>query len=795
MTDIRIDVGAPDRETQSVDAPGTIKVEEFLHEMIQLLQLAPGNWTIVDRDTSLQLQRDKSLEENGVRAGHHLDISQESEPPLPKTIRCPSCGAENSPGKKFCRACGASVYPTTADIRIHVHAADRETRSTEAPSDLKAGELLDEIVEVLKLPPGDWTIFDKDTGLELQLERNLAENGVRADHHLYITPRSEEAPKKEETVRCPNCGAENPSGNKFCVACGASVYPTKADIRIHVHTPDGETHSIEAPADIKVEELIDELIETHRLPRTDRWKIFDKDTGLELQRGRSLEENGVRAGHHLYITLKPVPPDGRRRWRFPLVIGGLLLVALVGLIVYWVYWPSKPSVSISVSPPSTKLSASEVRQFVATVKGTSNQAVNWSIYPPHLGSISQEGKYTAPPSISAVETVTITAKSEADWAKSAHATATLEPLAVTVRPSTAIVAAGGIQIFESVVSGSSNGSVRWSLNPAEGGITQDGVYTAPRRVWAEKTVTVMAISKADPTKIATATVTLRPPGKVVPPPVKGVSPPVLGVSPATASLAASQAQQFTATVTGSANRGVYWSIYPELGSISPTGLYTAPSSISGEQSVTVKAVSQADATRFATATIALIPGGISVSVSPFSAILEVRQRQKFEARVSGSFNKSVGWSIDPPGLGSMSQDGFYTAPSSIPALQTVKVTATSEADPTKLASASITLKPTPIESGQKPTKPTPPHYVGPSTGTITWSGEIEKSGTVEIEGDQASTGSLEGALPGVPVMIDIDTKEFAVAVAPSPENDWKRIVIRSKKRRHSTIEIRWSVIQ
>lgn len=66
------------------------------------------------------------------------------------------------------------------------------------------------------------------------------------------------------------------------------------------------------------------------------------------------------------------------------------------------------------------------------------------------------------------------------------------------------------------------------------------------------------------------------------------------VSPASANLAASQTQQFTATVTGTSNTAVTWSISPNTGTISSSGLYTAPSIISSQQSVTVTATSVAD---------------------------------------------------------------------------------------------------------------------------------------------------------------------------------------------------------
>jgi hypothetical protein len=81
----------------------------------------------------------------------------------------------------------------------------------------------------------------------------------------------------------------------------------------------------------------------------------------------------------------------------------------------------------------------------------------------------------------------------------------------------------------------------------------------------------------------------------------------VGVDPPTATLTAGQTQQFTATVTGASNTAVSWSVSPQVGSISSSGLYMAPSPIASVQTVTVKATSAADSTRFATASISLQP--------------------------------------------------------------------------------------------------------------------------------------------------------------------------------------------
>jgi hypothetical protein len=94
---------------------------------------------------------------------------------------------------------------------------------------------------------------------------------------------------------------------------------------------------------------------------------------------------------------------------------------------------SSTGVSIWLGPTSLTLPANgEPFQFSATVAGTSNTAVNWTVSP-SLGTITSNGLYTPPypGTISSSQTVTITATSLADTTKSATATVTLNPFVAT----------------------------------------------------------------------------------------------------------------------------------------------------------------------------------------------------------------------------------------------------------------------------------------------------------------------------------------------------------------------------
>jgi hypothetical protein len=69
----------------------------------------------------------------------------------------------------------------------------------------------------------------------------------------------------------------------------------------------------------------------------------------------------------------------------------------------------------------------------------------------------------------------------------------------------------------------------------------------------------------------------------------------VSVTPTAATLYGGQTQQFSATVTNASSTGVNWSISPAgTGTINSSGLYTAPATISTQQTVTVTATSQVD---------------------------------------------------------------------------------------------------------------------------------------------------------------------------------------------------------
>ncbi len=82
---------------------------------------------------------------------------------------------------------------------------------------------------------------------------------------------------------------------------------------------------------------------------------------------------------------------------------------------------------------------------------------------------------------------------------------------------------------------------------------------------------------------------------------------------------------------------------------------------------------------------------VEVFLSPESVtLIRLGQRQAFTETVIGTTDPTATWSFSPQ-VGRLTADGLYIAPDSLVAQTTVTVTATSNADPTKSASAQVTI--------------------------------------------------------------------------------------------------------
>jgi hypothetical protein len=111
---------------------------------------------------------------------------------------------------------------------------------------------------------------------------------------------------------------------------------------------------------------------------------------------------------------------------------------------------------------------------------------------------------------------------------------------------------------------------------------------------------------------------------------------ITAISPAAATLQAGQTQQFGgAQVSGSSNTTVTWAVTSGGGTISATGLYTAPASVTAQAPVTVTATAAADTTKTQTAAVTLIALN-AITLTPQGPAIALSGNQQFTA--TGTFS-------------------------------------------------------------------------------------------------------------------------------------------------------------
>jgi hypothetical protein len=246
---------------------------------------------------------------------------------------------------------------------------------------------------------------------------------------------------------------------------------------------------------------------------------------------------------------------------------------------------------LSVNP------ALQVIEAGGTAKCEANtESVTW--LPPKLGTIDDDGNYTAPASIARDTLVTITATLGTGANKlTAYAAILVVPAKVLVSPLITVTQPQyAPQQFEASLPGSTD-KPKWSLLPklGLGTIDDDGNYTPPDTL-SEPTVVSVTATLGAATGAATVLITPQAPGGVAVEPY------------ATDPLRPNTEQSFAAKA-GNQSIKPTWSLWPPgRGSIDEgTGLYSAPQTIDAPQGVVLMATDPSDSTLTGTAVILLSP--------------------------------------------------------------------------------------------------------------------------------------------------------------------------------------------
>jgi uncharacterized protein (DUF1800 family) len=304
----------------------------------------------------------------------------------------------------------------------------------------------------------------------------------------------------------------------------------------------------------------------------------------------------------------------RRKRRSDLTIVLSLMLALLAATTP--VTRAQSGVNVTLKDTSLIIPVGSSRQMTATVTGTANTTVNWSVNGiaggnASTGTISSTGNYVSPANIAVGTVLTIKATSVADANASATCNITIRnqiPYITGVTPNP--LPSGP---FTLTVNGSryvSGAQVLLNNSPLPTGFVSSTQLTATGNWNGGGSATINVVNPGP----AAVSVNFTLGGNPTPTPTATPTPtpmPTVNVSPASATVQVGGTQQFQATVQNIQNTQVNWLVGgiagggPTNGTINSSGLYTAPNALPFMGVVTITAVSAADGTTKATASVNL----------------------------------------------------------------------------------------------------------------------------------------------------------------------------------------------
>jgi hypothetical protein len=391
-------------------------------------------------------------------------------------------------------------------------------------------------------------------------------------------------------------------------------------------------------------------------------------------------------------------------------------------------------IDVHISPAAAGILPGAAQAFSASVTSSGKPApdVAWSVNgidggDATIGTIASTGVdtaiYTAPGALPSPPTVNVTATSVADPSKSASASVGVGCTSTNlIAPASVSLSLGQAQDFTASLCIPADAPVVWDVNGVVGGsaalgtVTNTGAatttYTAPADRLGTSSVTIHAVADG---LSAAATATI-------------VSNVAISIAPGSGTLVVQQRASFAAQVSNSPDESVVWMVsgvangnaqvgqvcvtnsnpcVPPAGAGTGTIDYLAPAVVPSQNPVLLTATSNADSSESASAQIKIVgTGGASsdVVISPAYAFLppsgSAPSQLQFTASVTGTTNIAVTWSVASgiagsgcggTACGTIDSNGVYTAPGAAPSPNAISVTATSVADLSQSASASVSI--------------------------------------------------------------------------------------------------------
>lgn len=262
-------------------------------------------------------------------------------------------------------------------------------------------------------------------------------------------------------------------------------------------------------------------------------------------------------------------------------------------------------------PSSTTFTYAQVGADASSGNGrVENISVNWFVNDVQggndtVGKITQDGVYTAPAALPPAVTATIAATNGAARASNVVTITTTAAHNFVVNQIVTVTGVTDTTFNGTFVIASVPSDTKFTYNQIGPDATSGGGTVT------STAVKIKAVSVVDEKASGLSIVSIDSGVRVT------ISPDGIGIN-------TEETLQFTATVTGTTNNNVTWSVNnieggnSTVGTISATGLYTAPATPPSPATVTIKAVSEFDPRQSATASVTIFAGADPVlsSISP-----------------------------------------------------------------------------------------------------------------------------------------------------------------------------------
>lgn len=209
----------------------------------------------------------------------------------------------------------------------------------------------------------------------------------------------------------------------------------------------------------------------------------------------------------------------------------------------------------------------------------------------------------------------------------------------------------------------------------------------------------------------------------------------------------------TASVTGTTNSAVTWSVgnvsggNSTVGTISAAGIYTAPRVLPQPASETITATSAADTTKSASITLTIASSFTLAIAGPSTVNAGAAATYEATLTPAAGSNPSttIDWSVAGPGCsgatcGVISANGGYQASVNAPSPNSIVITATPLADPTRAATMIVTIQPN-VQVTISPTSASMP-LGGATIFQASVTGSVNTAVTWDVNGITGGNGTV-----------------------------------------------------